>query len=140
MTEMQAAMGVVQLGKLDRILGAKRRSAEVYERLLRGSPVGAPQTRSGAVHTWQTYLVTLPVDTEEERDAVVDRLRERGVEASFGTCHLPLASYYRKRYGCREGDYPVTDRVFARTLAIPLFEGITEEQQETVVRELLACL
>jgi perosamine synthetase len=49
---------------------------------------------------------------------------------------MPLTSYFRTRYGYRPGDFPVTDDVFARSIALPLYEGLTLENQQHVVRSL----
>jgi dTDP-4-amino-4,6-dideoxygalactose transaminase len=56
---------------------------------------------------------------------------------TIGTWHIPMTTYYRNRYGFKIGDFPVTDQVFARSLTLPLYEGISEDDQTKVVEFLL---
>lgn len=140
LTEVAAAMGLVQLAKLDRILGARREAAARYGPLLAGVPVVRPVLRDGAAHAYQSYVVRIPDASAAERDRIVARLREGGVEATIGTSHMPMAACFRERYGYEQGDFPGADRAFAETITLPLYEGITPEDQETVARVLAAAL
>ena len=70
------------------------------------------------------------------RADIIDSLKAQGIETTIGTWHLPLASYFRERYGYQPGDFPVTDRVFARTLTLPLHERLSTSEQEEVVQQL----
>jgi dTDP-4-amino-4,6-dideoxygalactose transaminase len=67
-------------------------------------------------------------------------LREAGVEATIGTWHIPLLTHYRRKYGYRPGNFPVADDVFARSLSLPLYEGLTPADQEYVVESVDRCL
>jgi perosamine synthetase len=71
------------------------------------------------------------------RAGIIQRLREQGVEANIGTWHMPLTTYFRTRYGYRPGDYQVTDQVFSRSLALPLYETLSPDDQQVVVQGLL---
>jgi len=134
MTEFQAAMGTTQLAKLDRIIGARREGASRYDVLLDGGPLLPPIVRSEAFAVYQTYIATLPLETAGKRADLIAALKERGVETNIGTIHMPLITYYHKRYGYKRGDFPITDDVFDRSLALPLYEGLTEQDQATVAR------
>lgn len=136
MTEFQGALGVTQLAKLDRVLDARRSLAKTYEALLSRTPIQAPFVASCALPTYQSYVTTLPAELAPRRADLIKSLREQGVETNIGTWHMPLTRYFRTRYDYREGDFPVTDRVFARSLTLPLYEGLTEEQLGTVVSKL----
>jgi dTDP-4-amino-4,6-dideoxygalactose transaminase len=63
-------------------------------------------------------------------------LREGGVEAAIGTWNMPMTSFFRARYGFQKGDFPVADRVFARSLTLPLYAHMTRSDQEKVTDEL----
>ena len=138
MTEFQAALGGTQLTKLDRIVEARRAAAARYDDLLRGTPVQAPQVRSGNRMVYQSYVTLLPVGVD--RGGVIRRLRTDGIEAQIGTYHMPLTTYFRTRYGFRPGDFPTTDAVAARALTLPLHASITPDEQATVVDRLVAGL
>ena len=143
LTEAQAALGSSQFRKLDRILAARRTRTAAYDHALAGSAVTVPVVARGADPVWQAYVVLLPdaVDADPaelaaRRDGVIRGLRERGVETAIGTCHMPLTRHYRSRYGHRWGDFPVTDRVSACALALPLYESLGNDEQRFVVEAL----
>ena len=137
MTELQAALGVTQMAKLDRVLAARRRLAARYDELFAGTPVLAPRSLAGTSPTYQSYVVLLPRADAAARAHKIKRLRDDGVETTIGTWHMPLTSYYRARYGHAPGDFPVTDDIFARALTLPLYESLSEHDQSRVVEQVL---
>jgi perosamine synthetase len=137
LTEFQAALGLSQIKKLERIVNSRRCLAEKYKALLADSPITAPAVLAGSEPVYQSYVCLLPAAQAPRRPAIIKALRERGIETTIGTWHMPLTSYFRTRYGYRPGDFPVTDDVFARSIALPLYEGLTLENQQHVVQSLL---
>lgn len=137
MTEFQAALGLTQMAKLDRIIAARRRLAATYGQLLQDTPVLPPYQPAESNPVYQSYIVLLPAARAEQRAHLIQSLRSSGVETQIGTWHMPLTTYFRTRYGYAPGDFPVTDEVFARTLTLPLYEHLATAQQETVVNALL---
>jgi perosamine synthetase len=133
MTEFQAAMGITQMNKLDRIIAARRRLASNYDLLLEGTPFQVPVVSSGNQPVYQSYVVLLPEGAIARRDHIIAALKEEGVETNIGTWNMPTTTYFRKRYGYRTGDFRVTDQIFARSLALPLYEKMSEYEQEKVV-------
>ena len=140
MTDFQGALGVAQMAKLDRIIAARRRLAARYDELLRGTPVQPPAVAPGSQPVYQSYVVLLPKEAAARRADLIAALKARGIETAIGTWHMPLLTYYRQTYGYREGDFPVADDVFARSLTLPLHERLEEREQEQVVQSLLALL
>ena len=138
MTDVQAALGVTQLAKFDRIVAGRRAAAERYDVLLAGSPVRSPVVADGSEPVWQSYITLLPSGVD--RDALIPRMREQHIEVQIGTYHMPLSTHFRERYGFGRGDFPVTDEVADRSLALPLSPTITADDQERVVERLLASL
>ncbi len=136
LTEFQAALGLTQLAKLDRIIAARRERADRYDQLLAGSAVQPPAVAPGAVPVYQSYVVLLPPAAAAGRGDLIGRLRREGIETTIGTWHMPMTTYFRARYGYRPGDFPVTDDVFARSLTLPLHETLTAEEQAQVVGRL----
>lgn len=135
MTEFQAAMGLTQMSKLERILQARRAGAERYDQLLKSTTLTPPKVSPNSYHVYQSYVALLPEALAPERAQLIKRLKEQGVETTIGTWHMPLADYFAKRYGYRVGDFPVADELFARALTLPLFESITIDQQQEVVNK-----
>jgi dTDP-4-amino-4,6-dideoxygalactose transaminase len=136
LSEMQAAVGSAQLHKLDRFIAARRELAAAYDRLLASLPVVIPRSLSPEAHVYQSYVVLLPPDVAEARKALIARLRERGVETTIGTYHMPLLTYYRRTYRFKAGDFPVSESIAARALALPMHARMSASDVERVVEAL----
>jgi perosamine synthetase len=136
MTDFQAALGVTQMAKLNRVVTARQVAAKRYDQLLQSSSLQAPMVPNGSEHVYQSYVSLLPKDAAANRTKLIADLRVQGIETNIGTWHMPMTDYYQKRYGYRLGDFPNADDVFARAFTLPLFEGITPEQQKQVVEYL----
>jgi perosamine synthetase len=132
-TDLQAAVGIAQLEKLDRILELRAAAAARYGRLLEGvDSVEAPLADdSDHVRSWFVYVVKLAPGID--RDAVTARLAADGVEAGHYVPCVHLQPYMRERYGFAEGLCPVAEDAASRTLALPFFTGIDAEDQARVV-------
>jgi perosamine synthetase len=138
-TDVQAAIGIGQLEKLDRLLALRAEVAERYAQLLRGVDVellcadDADHRRS-----WFVYVVALPRGVD--RDRVMSELRAQGIgTADYVPC-VHLQPYMREAYGFGEGMCPVAEDVASRTLALPFFPQLEAEDQERVVEALRAAL
>jgi perosamine synthetase len=133
MTEFQGALGVTQMHKLDRVVSARRTLAARYDATLSPELSRTAPSGVGTRHVYQSYVVLLPAAVAPRRAQLIKELREAGVEAQIGTWHMPLITYYRARYGYRAGDFPQCDAFAQRALTLPLYEGMTHEEQNTVV-------
>jgi dTDP-4-amino-4,6-dideoxygalactose transaminase len=115
---------------------ARREAAARYEELLRSLPqVVPPRVLAGNEHVWHLYVVRVP-----DRDRVLRRLREAGVGAGI---HYPIPIHLQgafRHLGHREGDFPVAERACREILSLPIYPGITPDQQERVVHELRKAL
>jgi dTDP-4-amino-4,6-dideoxygalactose transaminase len=98
--------------------------------------IQTPRVDARCEPVFQSYVILLPKNLAAKRSALIRRLKERGVETTFGTYHLPLTAFYRARYGFQRGDFPVTNDVSERALTMPLYEGLSEHDQEKVVQQL----
>lgn len=134
MTEFQAALGVTQMGKLDRVIAARRALASVYDQILDPAFARTGARAPNERHVFQSYVTLLPADVASRRQQVISWLRSCGVEAQIGTWHMPLITYYRSRYDFKTGDFPVCDDVAARALTLPLYEGLSRDEQAEVAR------
>ena len=138
MTEIQAALGKEQAGRLDAIIGRRRTIASRYDDALRDTAITVPSATPEGASAYQSYVVLLPGQLAHSRRALIDALRTDGIEISIGTWHMPMATYFRKRYGYRWGQFPVTDDVSWRSISLPLHEGVTADDQTYIVDRLLA--
>lgn len=127
MTEFQAALGIIQMNKLDRIIFHRRQRADIYNNLLAKSFLHLPISLYYQSHIYQSYVVLLPEYLGTHRDAAIEYLKEQGIEATIGTWNMPMTNYLKTRYGYRLRDFPVTDAVFLRSLSLPIFDTLSYE-------------
>ena len=139
LSDVHAAIGVVQMGRLDVILSGRRKLAAEYAELLAGlNGVTAPVTPERRTHTYQSYVVTL--DEDVDRDGVIDGMRERGVETTLGTYAMHLQPYFQERFGIDDAALPNATRAHQSCLTIPLYAGMTHDDLERVVAALGECI
>jgi len=138
-TDVQAAIGIAQLEKLDRLLALRSEVAARYDALLDGSGI-EPLCPDDADHrrSWFVYVVKVPEGVD--RDRVMERLRAEGIgTADYVPC-VHLQPYMRETYGFREGTCPVAEAAAARTLALPFYPQLEQEDQQRVAGALRAAL
>jgi perosamine synthetase len=139
-TDLQAAVGIAQLEKLDRMLELRSAAAARYADLLAdidGIEL-APADDADHRRSWFVYVVTLA--SEIDRARVKVELRERGVDCAEYVPVVHLLTYMRERYGFSEGLCPVAEEIAAHTLALPFFPGIEADDQEYVADALRSVL
>jgi dTDP-4-amino-4,6-dideoxygalactose transaminase len=131
MTDLQAAVGLVQLGKLDRLIARRRLLAQRYRQLLTSIP-GLRTITDPAYGTtnYQSFWVLLPDDFPVSRDELLQQLAQADVSARRGIMAAHLEPAYE---GFTRDPLPVTERLTARTLILPLFHELTEAEQDIVV-------
>jgi perosamine synthetase len=137
LTELQAAMGGIQMKRLSALLGHRRRAAEEYDRLLEGTGIRKPLALEAPAHIYQSYVVLLPPAAADRQPQIISRLRSRSIEVGIGTYHIPLTRYWAQQGGHAKGDFPVTDDVAGRAIALPMHSKITMDEQLRVVAALL---
>lgn len=138
LTDFQSALGISQLGKLDRFWRSRDRLARRYRERLGSSPfVTLPALPDGARHGWHLFVVMLRLDRlVASRDTILEALRAENIGA---TVHYPLVyrhPFYRERFGYAEGLCPTAERVEARLVTLPLFPAMTDADQDDVLRAL----
>jgi perosamine synthetase len=138
MTDIQAAVGLVQLSKLDAIVQRRRELAARYRESLADVPgLRAVRDPEHGTTNYQSFWVMLPDDTAVSRNDVLARLAERGVSARRGIMAAHLEPAYA---GHPHVDLPVTEAFTERSLILPLYHDLTAADQNTVVEELKAAL
>jgi UDP-4-amino-4,6-dideoxy-N-acetyl-beta-L-altrosamine transaminase len=135
-TDLQAALGLSQLNKLDDFIGRRRELAARYERLLAYLPLMLPSMQPEAESAWHLYVVRLQVERINlSHRQVFEGLRAAGVGVNLHYIPLHLQPYYRD-LGFAEGDFPQAERYYAEAISLPLFPLLTDEQQDYVVEQL----
>ena len=141
MTDIQAAMGLCQLMKLNKQHERRHHFAQIYQtELAKFAEIQTPfSSENPREHAWHLYIIQL---LSREREAFIDAMRAANIECSVHYIPLHLFRFYQEQYGYREGDFPRAEAAFERVVSLPLHPGLTEEDVYTVVesiRKFLGC-
>jgi perosamine synthetase len=139
-TDIQAAIGLGQLEKLERILELRRAAAERYHELLSGLAEVSTLAGDDEDHRRSWFVYVIALDPTVDRGRVIEELRARGVSTAEYVPCVHLQPYMRERYGFGEGLCPIAEGISARTLALPFHTRIDPGDQEFVVEALAAAL
>ena len=132
MTDIQAAMGLCQLMKLNKQHERRRDFAQIYQKELAKFPQIRPPIApdNPREHAWHLYIIQLQTGN---RDVFVESLSEANIECSVHYIPLHLFEFYQERYGYRVGDFPCAEAAFERVVSLPLHPGLTEEEIHIVI-------
>jgi len=142
LTDLAAAIGLVQLERLDEMADARAAIAARYDAAFADSPLlSTPSRRDGDQHAWHLYVVRLALEElSVDRAEVIRRLGEAGVGASVHFIPLHLHPHYQQRNGYAPGDFPVAERHFERSISLPIWPDMTDAQVDRVGSTLLEIL
>jgi dTDP-4-amino-4,6-dideoxygalactose transaminase len=145
MTDLAAALGVVQLERAEELFAARRSIAAAYTRGFRASAatdlIQLPEDAADGSHAWHLYIVRLELERLRlDRAAVIEALRETGIGTSVHFIPLHLHPYYRRVWGTTAEDYPVATHEFERVISLPIWPGMSDDDVERVVVSLSSIL
>lgn len=127
MTDIAAAMGIHQLRKADRFQARRAQIASLYDEAFRDLPIVLPpQPAPGDRHSWHLYVIRLGDSVAMERDRFVERMFELGIGCSVHYIPLHLQPYWRDAYGLRPEMFPESQRIYERTLSLPMYSAMTD--------------
>jgi perosamine synthetase len=135
MDELSAALGCSQMQRIEEILEKRAKVARMYgEKLAKVEEVQVPYIAPYVSRmSWFVYVIRL--DRGIDRNKVIKYLNEEGVQCKPYFTPIHLQPFYRKMFGYKEGDFPVTEDVTGRTIALPFFNNLKEEQIDYVVEK-----
>lgn len=131
MTDIQAALVLGQIERLETLIARRRAVAERYDRELHGRFFRKPPFPAKGRTNWQSYHIVL--DDAVEQPEFLAFLREKGIGANYGAQCIPLQTYYRRKYGYAAGDFPEAYRAFRRGVVLPLYDSMSERQIAHVI-------
>jgi dTDP-4-amino-4,6-dideoxygalactose transaminase len=137
MTEMQAALGLQQMSRLEEYVDRRNALADRYDEELSGLALDLPGRLPGSRSAYHLYVVRLR-DKEKHRP-VFEALRAAGIGVNLHYIPVHLQPYYQTM-GFKVGDFPIAEDYYARAISIPLYAIMTDEQQDIVIahiRELI---
>lgn len=146
MTDLQGALGVAQMSRLEWILNQRTRLARAYDAALDGLGwLRPPVTPAGCRHGYQSYVCLYQperpdlgnvAELHRRRNALMDRLEAAGVATRPGTHAVHMLGFYREKYGIKPEDFPNAYMADQLTLALPLYAQMTDEEQQYVLSSL----
>lgn len=142
LSDINCALGIAQLDRIGEILAKREKVAHWYSERLKGiEGLSVPCSSPSAKRSWFVYVPLLAERySAEDRNGILGGLSRRGIGCRNYFAPIHLLRFYKEEFGYREGDFPVTESVAARTIALPFYNNLQQVQVEHVVdalRELL---
>jgi perosamine synthetase len=135
LTDLQAALGLVQLAKCNKMASERTRIARRYNTFF--EPISSLQTPTcapGRVSSWHLYQLRLQLEQLRiDRNRFISELADRGVSTSVHFIPLHLQPAYQRDYGYKPGDCPIAEREYQRCISLPIFSGMHDEEVDQVV-------
>jgi dTDP-4-amino-4,6-dideoxygalactose transaminase len=139
MTDMQAAIGLVQMKKLPKMIERRKVQAQVYDAAFASmEEIEPPYVPEYAAHAYTSYLIRLRRSAPLTRDELLKEMAERGISCRVGIQPLHREPFYRERFKCLH--LPHTEEAARTTMFLPIFPGMTEDEQQRVVATLRGTL
>lgn len=137
-SDINCAIGTSQMKRIDEIISRRAQVAEDYNsRLADINEINLPYVSNDVKMSWFVYVIRLEKRfTRAKRDKILKGLREKGIECGNYFTPIHLQSFYRKMFGYRTGDFPITESVSARTIALPFYNNLSEDDISYVVKVL----
>ncbi|VVC04508.1 Aspartate aminotransferase [Candidatus Bilamarchaeum dharawalense] len=133
-TDFQCALGISQLKKIDRFLKRREEIAKRYkEELVNTDKLTIPYVMPNVKHAWHLYPIM--VDKKINRDTIFTSMRQKGIGVNVHYIPIYKFSHY-KQFGFIEKNYPTTEDIFSRILSIPIYPKMTDQDVDTVIREI----
>ncbi len=136
MTELQAALGVSQMERLDQYVARRHQLAQRYDQLLASLPVTTPWQHPDSYSGLHLYVIRLQLDRiGKTHRQVFEALRALGIGVNLHYIPVHTQPYYQAM-GFKLGDFPESERYYAEAISLPMFQTLSEDQQDTVVSAL----
>jgi perosamine synthetase len=142
MCDINCALGIAQLARIEEFVEKRNRVAERYNQLLaKEKRVSTPKVPANCRMSWFVYVIRLADRyTQEQRDTLLKLMMGRGIQVSNYFPPMYLQPFIVEKYGYKKGDFPVTDAVSKSTMALPFYNNLSAEDAQLVWKELSSCL
>lgn len=140
--DINCALGIVQLSRIEEFVEKRRAVAQMYQQLLAADErIIVPQEPKGSRMSWFVFVIRLKEGyVQAQRDALLKKLKERGIQVSNYFPPVHLQPFMVKQFGFKKGDFPITESVCERTIALPFHNNLSADEVKLVCKELKDCL
>lgn len=134
MTDIAASLGIHQLKKVNIFQQKRAQIAALYDEAFNGLPIiRPPHALSGDLHAWHLYVIQLTESAAVSRDHFIERMFDQGIGCSVHYIPLHLQPYWRDTYKLTSEMFAISQRIYERTVSLPLYTRMTEADVERVV-------
>jgi UDP-4-amino-4,6-dideoxy-N-acetyl-beta-L-altrosamine transaminase len=136
MTDIQAALGASQMQRLDEFVRRRRFLAKRYDELLQDLPITLPWQHPDTASSWHLYVIRLKLDKiNKTHRQIFEELRQSGIGVNLHYIPVHTQPYYQK-LGFNSGDFLQSEQYYQEAISIPLYAGLTQEDQNRVILSL----
>jgi perosamine synthetase len=137
-SDINCALGIVQLSRIDEIKAKRAQVAKWYQEMLAGdNRLIVPTEPPGCTISWFVFVVQLAEKfTQKQRDKILESMKAKGIQVSNYFSPVHLQPFMAERYGFRKGDFPITESVAERTIALPFYNNLTKDDIAIVCKTL----
>jgi dTDP-4-amino-4,6-dideoxygalactose transaminase len=134
-TDIQAALGIVQLAKCDGMREKRARIASLYSEAFGAmDALETPRVNENCESSWHLYILRLHLDrVSDDRNGFIQRMSQKGVACSVHFIPLHLQDFYQRAYGYRSGDFPCAEAEFQRCVSLPIYPDLSDKEIEHIV-------
>lgn len=130
-TDINSAIGIVQLKKQNQLLNKRKRISKLYnEGFANNNNIILPYVKDDRDSSWHLYVIKI-----EKRDYIIEKLKELGIGCSVHFIPVHKHPYYREKYNLTNEDYPVANKIFEKSLSLPIFPDMTDREIKYVINK-----
>ncbi|MBO8159079.1 DegT/DnrJ/EryC1/StrS family aminotransferase, partial [Thermosyntropha sp.] len=134
MTDIQAALGISQLDKLDWFVKRRREIAKKYNQEFKELPLDLPFTQEGYYSSYHLYTIKIKNEAKIDRRELYEKLRQKNIYTQVHYIPVHTFPYYREKFGYSWGDYPAAEDWYKKILSLPIFPGMSDEEINRVIK------
>lgn len=131
-TDINSALGIAQLRKVDWMREQRTKIAEKYDNAFKGTNINPLVIRRDRDTSWHLYVIKV-----NNRDELIEKLRQEGIGASVHFIPVHKHPYYKKTYGYKDKDFQVADDVYQRSVSLPIYPSLMENEQNYIIEKVL---
>ncbi|MCD4831383.1 MAG: DegT/DnrJ/EryC1/StrS family aminotransferase [Anaerohalosphaeraceae bacterium] len=141
LSDINAALGVVQLSRIDEFIEKRKIVAGWYQEILAGEKrVVVPQAPQGCEMSWFVFVVRVVDELIEKRNDILKAMFDEEIQVSNYFPPVTLQPFMVEQFGYKDGDFPVTDKICKSTIALPFYNNLSRDDVELVCSTLSECL